>query len=88
MENHIEERLNAIEAKLNDIERVVVKTRKVQKQAATIRAVYWVFIILLAFGSFYFIQPFITQLKDMYGFSGASESQDLQELLRQLQGNQ
>lgn len=70
MEPHLEERLTRLEEKIDSIYRVAQKTRQVQKRGNTVRMLYWVFIILLGFGAFYFITPIIGQLKDVYGIGG------------------
>jgi len=85
MEPNLEGRLKGIEIKLDRIEKIVTKIRKVQKRSATVRALYWVFIILLGLGAFYFIQPYINQVKDMYGFIGG-DGQYIDEFVRQFQG--
>lgn len=86
MDPNLDGRLRAIEAKLESIERTVIKVRKVQRTNATVRALYWVVIILLSFGAFYFVQPYINQLKDAYGFVGGGDSKNIEELLKQFQG--
>ena len=48
------------------------KIRGTQKTAQMLRALYWVFIIALAFGSFYFIQPYIKSLTKAYSDLGVN----------------
>ncbi len=87
MDPNLDGRLRAIEAKLESIQKTVMKIRRVQRTNATVRALYWVVIILIGFGAFYFVQPYIEQLKDVYSFvGGTSDSQNFQELLKQFQG--
>ncbi|MCC6198792.1 hypothetical protein IT401_01075 [Candidatus Nomurabacteria bacterium] len=75
MEQNIEARLVAIEAKLTTIGETTAKIRKTQKVSAYVRYGYWIFIILLALGAFYFLQPAIEQLKSVYGSFGGNEQQ-------------
>ncbi len=85
MDPQLDARLQTIEAKIESIESTVKKIRKVQRTTNSARFVYWMFIILLGLGAFYFVQPYLTQLKGMYQFVGGSDTQYLNELLKQLQ---
>ena len=40
------------------------------RMSSIVRAVYWIFIIGTAFGAYYFLQPYIDQLKGIYGEAG------------------
>ncbi len=88
MDIQLQEKLNAIDAKLSEIDETVAKIRKTQKMQANVRAAYWIFLILLGLGAFYFVQPFIDQLKDAYGFGGgnSNNSQNIDELIQQFKG--
>jgi hypothetical protein len=86
MEPQLNERLTKLEEKVDAIHQIVLKTRKVQKTAGTVRLLYWVFIILLGFGAFYFIKPFMAQLGDMYGIGNSGDSQYLNQFLNQVNG--
>ncbi|OGI91844.1 hypothetical protein A3A06_01625 [Candidatus Nomurabacteria bacterium RIFCSPLOWO2_01_FULL_41_220] len=44
--------------------------RRSQRWSSIARAIYWVFIIGSAVGAYYLIQPYVDQMKDLYG--GAS----------------
>lgn len=85
MEPNIEQRLRTIEKKIDDMYGVVIKTRKAQRTASTVRSLYWIFIILLGFGAFYFVEPYFSSIKDAYGV-GASDSDTFSKLLEQLNG--
>ena len=51
--------------------KILHKLRNTARLATIWRIFYWIVIIGLTFGSFYFIQPYIEQLKGIYsGFSG------------------
>jgi len=46
--------------------------KRSQRMASIMRAVYWIFIIGSAVGAYYFIQPYVDQIKDVY--TGAGEA--------------
>jgi hypothetical protein len=46
------------------------KIRRAQNWASFLRAVYWVIIIGLGIGAFYFLQPYIDQAKSFLISSG------------------
>lgn len=50
---------------------ILKKMRSSQKVASVMRAVYWLIIIGVTVGAFYTLQPYLDQLKDIYG--GASD---------------
>ena len=85
MDSEFDTRLRSIEEKIETIEKTVKKIRSSQKTAFAMRGVYWLFIILLAFGAFYYIQPYVDQLKDLY--SGAQGDIDtFNQLINQFKG--
>ncbi|MBK5215197.1 MAG: hypothetical protein JJE53_00080 [Candidatus Pacebacteria bacterium] len=62
-----------------------------KKQNAIFKAVYWVIIILITIGSYYFIKPYISSLTSLYtgGASemlnvSVSENQQITDLLNKL----
>ena len=66
-------------AKLDEVYKLVKENneilkymRKSQRLSQIMRIIYWLVILGTAFGAYYFIQPYIDQVKDLYG--GASES--------------
>lgn len=73
MDPIIDARLKGIEDKLEKNQELLVRIRRTQRQGQYFKIIYWVFIILLAFGSFYFIQPYINQLMETY--TGIKDSQ-------------
>jgi hypothetical protein len=87
MDPILDKRLQAMEEKIDETHRVVMKVRRVQKRAETTRILYWLFLILLGLGAFYFIQPVVNQFKGIYNV-GASESNNFNEFVRQLQYQQ
>ena len=44
--------------------------RRSMRVASIARAIYWILIIGSAVGAYYYIQPYIDQLKDIYGGAG------------------
>ncbi len=88
MDIQLQEKLNAIDAKLASVDETVTKIRKVQKMQANVRAAYWIFLILLGLGAFYFVQPVFDQLKETYGFGGTTnDSESIDSLIQQFKGN-
>ncbi len=45
--------------------KLLKKVRRVQKIARNTKIVYWLFIVAIAFGAYYYVQPFV---KKMTGF--------------------
>lgn len=86
MDPNIDGRLRAIEAKLDDIQKTTNKIRKAQKSAMSARIAYWIFIILLGLGAFYFLKPVMEQLKGVYGSFGGNGDQ-LEQLFEQFKND-
>jgi hypothetical protein len=74
MDQELQTRLSNIEKMLSDNNQMLSKMRRAQKNAAYVRVLYWVFIIGLTIASFYFIQPYISQLGAAYGLGGDSST--------------
>jgi len=87
MDPILENKLRVIEDKLSDIEKTVGKIRSVQKRQVAVRSLYWIFIILLGLGAFYFVQPYFDQLKTTYEAIGGN-GQQFDEFLNQFQGKE
>ena len=82
----------SIEKKLDDLMELTVennhmlrKMRQAQRFTVVMRTLYWVLIIGLAFGSFYFVKPYFEQLTKVYT-QGATSFQTIQSELGNLQG--
>lgn len=85
MEPQLSERLKTIEERLERIDTKVSKIRSVQRTSMAMKGVYWVFIILLGFGAFYYIQPYVDQIKNVY--SGAQDDmENFNQLINQFKG--
>lgn len=65
--SEILQKLQILEQKIDSQNEVIKKVYKVQKIGMYTRYGYWAFFILLSLGAFYFISPFMTSLKDLYG---------------------
>ncbi len=50
-----------------DNNKMLLSMRRSQKISNIMSFVYWIFIIGSAIGAYYFIQPFVDQLKSVYG---------------------
>lgn len=75
MDQNLEERLNTIEKKIDENHVILVRIRRVQRNAGLFRVFYWFVIIGLTAGSFYFIQPYLQQISSVYsGFQDTQES--------------
>ena len=86
MEQQFIDRLKSIENKLDELQHTVLKIRRTQRHAQYIKILYWVFLVLLGFGAFYFIEPYLSQLKEVYGFTfpSTNQSTNYTDLLRTL----
>ena len=62
--------------------------RRAARWASVMRYIYWIIIIVLSFGAYYFIQPYIdfltSTLSGLHGSNGSSDSmlQTLQSLMK------
>ena len=73
------------------------QVRSSQKTSQMIKAIYWVVIIVVALGGFYYVQPYFKSLTSLYSsmsgkngglqFSGSSPAQ-IQELINQFKSSQ
>ena len=55
--------------------KILRKMRRAQKIASYVRAFYWLVIIGVTVGSFYFLQPYVSQLQKFMQDSGMSINQ-------------
>jgi hypothetical protein len=46
--------------------RLLIKVRSVQRWASITRFLYWVVLIGISFGAFYFLQPYIENIMKLY----------------------
>lgn len=54
--------------------KIIRKMKRAIEWGRVMRIIYWLFIIGSAFGAYYFIQPYVDQVRDLYG--GAKSSID------------
>lgn len=96
MDPLIDARLKSIEEKIETNHQLLIRIRRVQKHGQLFKIFYWTLIILLACGSFYYIQPYVGQLIETY--TGMQDTQEqlktsipnlnnVSELINQLKGN-
>jgi hypothetical protein len=83
MDPELNRRLTVIEEKLEENYRVIKKIRKTQRNAALLRTGYWILIILVGFGAFYFIKPFMSQIGETYGFGKNNDLGNFSNVLQQ-----
>lgn len=75
MEVNPNEKLDEILELTKENNRMIRALRGAQKRAAAFRLLYWLVIIgLLAFGAFYYVQPYLEQIMGVY--AGAQSSID------------
>lgn len=94
MDQHLDERLTAIEKKLEENHTLLVRIRRVQRNARLFRLVYWIIIIGVTLGAFYYIEPYLRQITQIYtGFQEGQQSlnalpdvRNFDQLLDQLKG--
>ncbi len=75
MDPQIDARLKSIEEKLEKNHQILVRMRQVQRNGQLLKAAYWILIILLGLGAFYYVEPYIKGLMDVYsGFQDTQSS--------------
>ncbi|OGI91530.1 hypothetical protein A2933_01395 [Candidatus Nomurabacteria bacterium RIFCSPLOWO2_01_FULL_46_18] len=67
----MEEEIRRIRELTEENNQMLKKMRRSQQIASVMRALYWLVIIGSAIGAYYLFQPYIDQLKNVYG--GASD---------------
>lgn len=74
MDPLLNERLASIEKKIEENNHILVRIRRVQRNAQLFRLFYWLVIVGLTLGAFYYIEPYLKQLLAVY-----SNIQDTQQ---------
>ena len=78
MEQNTSEQLESMLRETRDLTRqnndLLKKIRRVQKIGQITRMFYWILIIGVTFGAFYFIQPYIKTVTNLYGGNANSIS--------------
>ena len=62
------------------------KIAKYQRWAQIQKAIYWVLILMVTFGSFYFLQPYLGSVLNLYT-GGVSNINTLQDISKSLDAN-
>ena len=70
--------------------KILRSMRRSQRISGIIRFIYWAFIIGSAIGAYYFIQPYLTQVIEMYSSISATQQQlksggSIEDLLKKFQ---
>ena len=84
MEPLLEDRLSAIEKKVDQTLALVTQMRRVQRNAHLVKIGYWLLLIVIAIISYSFIKPYISSLGEAYGL-GDKEGSSYADTLKQLQ---
>lgn len=63
----LEKKLNDIESKVQEQNETIARLYRLQKISTYTRYAYWLFLLMIAFGAFYFLNPVIDSLKNVYG---------------------
>jgi hypothetical protein len=58
-----------------DNNKMLHKIRSMQKWASFMRVMYWLIIIGVSVGSFYFLQPYVNEVKNMIEVTGSTFDQ-------------
>lgn len=87
MDPKLEDRLIAIERKIDNTNAMITKMRRVQRNANAFKLVYWLIIIGLGIVALFAIQPYITMLGNTFG-PPEEEGNSLNSLLEQYQSLQ
>ena len=66
-----------------DNNKMLRSMRRSQRWTSIMRAIYWIIIIGSAFGAYYFIQPYIDQLMNVYG-GAKSDLNSLNQMIQNL----
>jgi hypothetical protein len=81
----LEERIAHLESELSENTRMVRSMYRAQKWGRIYRIIYWIVIIGLALGAFYFIQPYLQTLTNVYETVSGRDSTILEGFSSQLE---
>lgn len=84
MEPNIDQRLRAIEEKLDETYTMVRKMRGAQKRATALKLAYWAFLIILGIIAASMIKPYIAQLGEVYGVGAGDSTASYGDLLKSI----
>lgn len=83
MDPKIEERLAALEQMVAENNKILKRMRGVQRNANLMKLMYWVVIIVISFGAYFFLKPYLTMLGGVYGVGKGGNSTDVNSILDQ-----
>lgn len=83
MDPKIEERLAALEQMVAENNKILKRMRGVQRNANLMKLMYWVVIIVISFGAYFFIKPYLQMLGGVYGVGKGGNSTDVNSILDQ-----
>ncbi|HRH26050.1 MAG TPA: hypothetical protein PLF31_01090 [Candidatus Paceibacterota bacterium] len=81
----LEERIAHLEQELGENTRMVRSMYRAQKWGRIYRVIYWIVIIGLALGAFYFIQPYLQAVTSVYETVSGRDSTILEGFSTQLE---
>jgi tetrahydromethanopterin S-methyltransferase subunit G len=74
MDPQLDQRLSAIEKKLDETNAMIAKINHAQVVARNRKYVYWGIVIAISIISFYSVMPYISQLKEAYSVGDTTTS--------------
>jgi len=66
---------------------MLINLVKAQRQQKIYRIVYWVIIIVVTIASFYFVEPYLGNIINLYS-GGAGDTSNVSDILKNLSSNQ
>jgi hypothetical protein len=91
MDAELNDRLSKIEKMVSDNNRMLIKMRRAQRNAAFVRIIYWIVVLALAYGAWKLVQPYFTAITNEYNTVTGKTSTDttgLMNLIDQYTGTQ
>ena len=89
MDQELNDRLTKIEKMVSDNNRILTKMRRAQRNAAFIRVLYWIVVIVLAYGAWRVVQPYLMTVTNEYKAvtnAGNTDTSGLMNLIDQYTG--
>lgn len=84
MDPKIEQRFLDLENQIKENNTLIHKLYLTQRLNLILRSVYWLVLIGLSVGAFYFLQPFLGRLETLYSMSGSGNIQNINTILQKL----
>ena len=75
MDSELKQLLEKTYSLVEENNKILHKMRHAQKVASFMRIVYWLLIIGISIGAFYFLQPYVNKLEKLIGSTGISIDQ-------------